>query len=200
MPAKVEQAFVAINTRNVQKAEVVKELYDGTVQEQPFFIESFQVQVVEGDSVLGVTFGLNFGYRLQESNVLLIATLVGNGDPENSFSPNYVKDTPYAKPVTIQFESARQRDRTLDNDEENLYFPWECFVLSPDQEKIPRLDEELLINGRVWTFALVEFPNTEKFAYAGVSTKTKPRLSVDARTLEFSAAFVGAGGSLDENE
>lgn len=103
----MEQAFVAINTKNVQKSEVVKELYNGNIQEQPFFIESFQVQVVENNCVLGVTFGLNFGYRLQESNSLLIATVIGDVDPEQAFQPYYLKDVPYSKPVTIMFESTK---------------------------------------------------------------------------------------------
>ena len=98
---------------------------------------------------------------------------------------------PYQKPVTILFESTKQRDLVNDLQEnEDLYFPWECFVLSSAMTKIPNVSEKMLIDGRIWMFSLLEFPNAVKFAYAGLSAKSKPQLVLDKNTFEFKAAFI----------
>lgn len=59
-------------------------------------------------------------------------------------------------------------------EEVDTYFPWECFVLGSAMTKIPSISEKMLINGRIWVFSLLEFPDTVTYAYAGLCAKSKP--------------------------
>ncbi|CAL6072668.1 Conserved_hypothetical protein [Hexamita inflata] len=157
---------LGIELKNIGRCEISHTLYDGKISESPFFVESTAVNI-QIDQKTGVSFGILSGFRLQESNHMLLQLLIGSPQSQPSFKPMYVQD----QTCTIKYI----RFKLPDVDEEENNFMWKCFAIKDDFETLDFNNIELQ-DGRLYYYTILDFSEYTSYNFASISQVAKPLL------------------------